>query len=272
MIEFEKIQQAVDFIKGKCNLNLETGLILGSGLGAFGDMVEDKTIIPYEEIPYFPVSSIPGHMGRLIIGKANGINIIVMQGRVHFYEGYTMQQVVFPVRVLCNLKIKRLILTNAAGGINKSFEPGDLMIIRDHINLMGGNNPLIGPNDERLGTRFPDMTDVYNKEISSHIKDYSSDLPIKVHEGVYLSLTGPTYETPAEVNMLKILGADAVGMSTVPEAIAARHCGVTVAGISCITNKAAGLTDQKLSHQEVADIGNKVAGELTKLLYMVVKG
>jgi purine-nucleoside phosphorylase len=242
---------------------------LGSGLGAFADELTEAARIPYEKIPGFPRSTAIGHAGRLVIGKVAGIAVAAMQGRVHFYEGYTAQQVAFPMRVLGRLGIRSAILTNAAGGINARYTQGALVVIRDHINLQG-SNPLIGPNDERFGPRFPDMTQAYGKPYREIALAAAKQLGINVPEGVYAALAGPNYETPAEIRYLRTIGADLVGMSTVPETIAARHMGIRVLGISCVTNMAAGILDQVLDHKEVIATGERVKGQFIALLRAVL--
>ncbi|WP_174734076.1 purine-nucleoside phosphorylase [Mesobacillus harenae] len=264
-MEFEKIQNAAAFLKDKFKDTPAIGLILGSGLGVLADEIENPIAIPYSEIPDFPVSTVEGHAGQLVFGTLNGTKVVAMQGRFHFYEGYSMEKVTFPVRVMRNMGVETLIVTNAAGGINESFTPGDLMIITDHINNMG-TNPLIGPNDKRFGARFPDMSEAYNKELRSLAKKTAASLELAVQEGVYVGNTGPTYETPAEVRMLRTIGGDAVGMSTVPEVIVARHSGMRVLGISCISNMAAGILDQPLTHDEVMETTENVKASF--LLYV----
>jgi purine-nucleoside phosphorylase len=268
---FDQIEEAVGFIKKQSALSPELGVILGSGLGEFADTLAEKTVIPYENIPHFKKVSVIGHAGRLVIGKIQGKAAAVMQGRYHYYEGHDIREVVFPVRVLCRLGIKKLLLTNAAGGINPMLQPGDLMIIRDHINMMGVN-PLKGENDERLGPRFPDMSRVYDEKLVDVIGASMQRMGLGVKKGVYLALSGPSYETPAEIKMLSVLGADAVGMSTVPEAIAAHHMGAAVAGISCISNLAAGISKTPLSHEEVTETANRVKDHFIKLLTSVIPG
>ncbi|WP_153122744.1 purine-nucleoside phosphorylase [Peribacillus tepidiphilus] len=254
---FEEINQAAQFIREKLPKQPVIGLILGSGLGVLADEIQNPIKIPYEQIPNFPTSTVQGHAGQLVIGELGGKTVLAMQGRFHFYEGYPMEKVTFPVRVMKLLGIEKLIVTNAAGGVNESFKPGDLMIISDHINNMG-TNPLIGSNDERFGPRFPDMSEAYDKEFRMLAKEIASSIHLEVKEGVYIGNSGPTYETPAEVKMARIWGGDAVGMSTVPEVIVARHSGIRVLGISCITNMAAGILDQPLSHDEVIETTEKV--------------
>lgn len=260
---------AVDFIRTKTDQTPDIGIILGSGLGAFADEI-DGVRIPYSEIPSFVSSSVLGHSSKLVIGEFEGKKIAAMQGRFHFYEGHPMEQVVLPIRVMKLLGVKTLIVTNAAGGINLDFSAGDLMIIRDHINLMG-TNPLIGENDENFGTRFPDMTQAYSRDLIRLARDVAQESGIKIKEGVYAATTGPSYETPAEVRMIRTLGADAAGMSTVPEVIVANHCGMKVLGISCITNMASGILSQSLRHQEVIETAERVKGDFLGLIREVVK-
>lgn len=264
------MNKSIDYIKDKIKNQPEIGIVLGSGLGDFADAIEDKVEIPYTEIPGFPVSTVKGHDGKLIFGHINSKEVCVMKGRIHYYEGYDIKEVVYPIEVLAGLGIKTIILTNAAGGVNTDFEPADLMIITDHINLMG-KNPLIGPNDEDLGPRFPDMTDLYNKELIEVAENSAKKLGIDIKEGVYMYFTGPSYETAAEVRMARILGADAVGMSTVPEAIIARHRGLKILGISTITNMSTGILDTPLDHTEVVEVGQEVAGKFKELLKEVIE-
>lgn len=264
-MEKSKIQNAAEFLRNKFGQQPQIGLILGSGLGILADEIEDAVKIPYSEIPDFPVSTVEGHAGQLVVGTLSGVTVAAMQGRFHFYEGYSMDKVTFPVRVMKELGIDHLIVTNAAGGVNESFSPGDLMLISDHINNMG-TNPLVGPNDSELGPRFPDLSEAYSKELRKLARGTAERLDIKVQEGVYVGNSGPVYETPAEVRMLRTLGGDAVGMSTVPEVIVARHAGMKVLGISCISNMAAGILDQPLSHDEVIETTEKV--KATFLLYV----
>ncbi|MFS0863473.1 purine-nucleoside phosphorylase [Fredinandcohnia sp. 179-A 10B2 NHS] len=265
------IEKSAQFLKGKCNGKVpEIGLILGSGLGVLADEIEDPIKVPYDQIPEFPVSTVEGHAGQLVFGNLQGKFVVAMQGRFHFYEGYSLEKVTFPVRVMKELGVSKLVVTNAAGGINESFEPGDLMLISDHINNMG-QNPLIGPNDSRLGARFPDMSEAYSKELRKLAKDVATGLNINIKEGVYVGNTGPTYETPAEIRMLRALGGDAVGMSTVPEVIVARHSGMNVLGISCISNMAAGILDQPLTHDEVIETTEKVKNNFLAFVKEIVK-
>lgn len=256
-MNFEKIENATKFLREKYSTTPKIGLILGSGLGILADEIEQAVKIPYNQIPDFPVSTVEGHAGQLVFGLLNGVEVVAMQGRFHYYEGYSFEKVTFPVRVMKQLGINLLIVTNAAGGINESFVPGDLMIISDHINNMG-SNPLIGQNDSKLGPRFPDMSEAYSRELRNLAKEIAKKLHIPVQEGVYVGNTGPSYETPAEVKMLRTLGGDAVGMSTVPEVIVARHADMKVLGISCISNMASGILDQPLNHEEVIETTEKV--------------
>ena len=266
---YEIAKQSAEYIQSKLKVTPEIGLILGSGLGILADEIEDAVAIPYSEIPNFPVSTVHGHAGQLVIGQLSGKTVIAMQGRFHHYEGYTMDKVTFPVRVMKLLGVEKLIVTNAAGGVNKDFTPGDLMLITDHINMMG--NPLIGANDERFGPRFPDMSTAYDKEFQQMARTVAADLNIAIQEGVYLGLTGPTYETPAEIRMIRTLGGDAVGMSTVPEVIVANHSSMRVLGISCITNMAAGILDQPLNHEEVIETTERVKNTFLQYVKELVK-
>ncbi|MGL5692543.1 MAG: purine-nucleoside phosphorylase [Peptostreptococcaceae bacterium] len=266
---FDKVQESVSFINEKISVKPQIGLILGSGLGVLADEIENPVKIKYNEIPNFPVSTVEGHAGCLVIGNLEGKTVIAMQGRFHYYEGYSQQEITFPVRVMKDLGVETVVVTNAAGGANKSFKPGDLMIIKDHINL-SGSNPLMGPNENKFGPRFPDMSTAYQAKYVSLVKECAKDLDMEVQEGVYAFFSGPTYETPAEVRMAQILGADAVGMSTAPEVIVASHCGMEVVGISCITNMAAGILDQPLDHEEVIETTQKVKSEFLSLVKAVV--
>ena len=244
-------------------------LVLGSGLGAFADELEDALVVPYEDIPGFARSTVEGHAGRLVIGKCEGIAVAAMQGRFHYYEGYSLDEVTFPIRTFGALGVKAIVLTNAAGGINVAFDQGALMIISDHLNLMGAN-PLRGANDERFGARFPDMSEVYARDYQEMVIDEARVMNLELRRGTYGALSGPSYETPAEIRMLRTLGADAVGMSTVPEAIIARHMGIKVLGISCITNMAAGVLDQPINHEEVIETGERVRATFSELLRRVI--
>jgi purine-nucleoside phosphorylase len=243
--------------------------VLGSGLGGFADDFEESVAIPYEDIPGFVRSTAKGHAGKLVVGKVDSVPVLAMQGRVHYYEGYSLEEVTFAVRTFGLLGIKTLILTNAAGGINVQLTQGALMVISDHLNLMGVN-PLRGPNDERFGPRFPDMSSVYSPELQELVVEEAKAINVEVRRGTYVALPGPSYETPAEIHLLRNLGADAVGMSTVPEAIVARHMGLEVLGISCITNMAAGISDQPINHEEVMATGDRVRATFTELLQRVI--
>ncbi len=245
------------------------GLVLGSGLGAFADSLTDATRVPYAEIPSFPQSTAIGHAGRLVIGGAGNVTVAAMQGRVHQYEGYSAQQVAFPIRVFGCMGIKSVILTNAAGGINLGYSQGALVLIRDHINLQG-TNPLVGPNNDRFGVRFPDMTHAYSRAYREIAREEAAKRGILLHEGVYAALLGPSYETPAEIEYLRRIGADLVGMSTAAEVIAARHMGIDVLAISCVTNMAAGILDQPLTHAEVMETGERVKSTFEALLRAVL--
>ena len=269
MDQWQRIMAAAAFIKENSALSPRVGVVLGSGLGEFAERVAEKTVIEYADIPHFQKVSVAGHAGHLVLGKVGGVPVAVLQGRYHYYEGHDIGDVVFPVRLLCKLGIAGLLLTNAAGGIGAELRPGDLMIIRDHINLMG-INPLRGSNDERLGPRFPDMSAVYDPDFQEIIAAAQKEIGLAAKRGVYLALSGPSYETPAEILMLAALGADAVGMSTVPEAICARHMGVRVAGISCVTNLAAGISKQPLSHKEVTETAARVKDDFIRLLEIVI--
>jgi len=280
---YENTVETAEFIKSKYEKSIETAVVLGSGLGAFADEVGNAVKIPYEEIPHFARSTVEGHAGQLVLGEIDGISIAVQQGRFHYYEGYEMEQVIFPMRAFGVLGIKNVILTNAAGSTSMEMTPGSLMLISDHLNCMSVN-PLRGKNDERFGPRFPDMTEVYDRELQRIAAEEAAGLAKErfengideklvefLHRGVYCALSGPTYETPAEVHLYRLLGANAVGMSTVPEAIAARHQGMKVLGISCITNFAAGMTDEPINHKEVMETGAKVAEVFKELLRRMIQ-
>jgi purine-nucleoside phosphorylase len=267
--EFERADSASNFIFSKTDLRPKIALVLGSGLGAFADEFETPTTIPYHEIPHFPRSTAIGHAGQLVVGKVGDIPVAGMQGRVHLYEGYSAKDVAFPIRVFARMGIKAVILTNAAGGIKREFVQGQLVVIRDHINLQGAN-PLTGPNDERFGPRFPDMTVAYDRRFREMTVGEGNRNRIGLYEGVYAALPGPSYETPAEIRYLRTIGADLVGMSTVPEVIAARHSGIRVLGISCVTNAAAGILDQPLDHKEVLETAERVKSQFIALLKMVI--
>lgn len=269
-MDADTIHTSASYIKEKITVQPKIGLILGSGLGVLADEIMKQVNIPYENIPNFPVSTVEGHVGQLVIGELSGVAVIAMQGRFHFYEGYSMKQVTFPVRVMKALGVEKLIVTNAAGGVNENFTPGDLMLISDHINHMG-TNPLIGRNDSRLGVRFPDMTNAYCKQLRDKARETAKQLNMNVQEGVYVGFTGPTYETPAEVRMARFMGGDAVGMSTVPEVMVARHAQMDVLGISCISNMAAGILDQPLSHDEVIETTEKVKADFLRFVKELVR-
>jgi purine-nucleoside phosphorylase len=268
------MSSAAEYVRGRTSIVPQVGLVLGSGLGAFADSLIHSVRIPYGEMPGFPVSTAVGHAGQLVIGTlgANGhaaADVAVMSGRFHLYEGYTPRQVVAGIRLFGELGLRRVVLTNAAGGINPSYSQGSLVLISDHINLQG-INPLIGPNDAALGPRFPDMTDAYSIRLRKVAHDVAGEVGIDLPEGVYAGVLGPNFETPAEIRYLKTIGADLVGMSTVPETIAANHMGMEVLGISCVTNMAAGLSGEKLSHDEVLEIGRRVSGTFLKVLSAVL--
>lgn len=253
----EKLQQSVDFIKSHGNFKPRVGLVLGSGLGAFVKEIKVEKSFSFNEIPHFAPTTVEGHKGNLIFGEVCGTQVVVLQGRVHFYEGHGMDTVIHPIRVMAMLGIESVLITNSAGGLDPKMVPGDFCVIEDHINLMG-TNPLMGPNFKELGPRFPDMTEAYDKGLTEKLKAALTKNKINFFTGIYTGVTGPTYETPAEVRFLQLMGGKAVGMSTVPEVLAANHMGLRIAAISCITNKAAGLSGQKLSHQEVTDTAKRV--------------
>lgn len=264
------MQDTINYIKSmSAEFNPEIGIILGSGLGNFADEYE-KIAIPYSNIPGFVKSTIEGHKGKLCFGKITGKDVVMMQGRIHYYEGYTMHEVTYPIKVMKELGVKTIILTNAAGAVNKSFHPGDLMIITDHINFMG-NNPLIGPNDVEFGPRFPDMSEIYDKDLIKIADNAGRFLGLDIKHGIYIASSGPSYETPAEIRMARILGADAAGMSTVPEAIVANYCGMKVLGISCLTNYASGVSTKKLNHEEVIENAAKVNKNFKSLILLTLK-
>lgn len=266
---FTLADSAAQFILSQTPLRPKIGLILGSGLGGFADELSDAARIPYQHIPSFPRSTAIGHAGQMIIGKTEGVTVAAMQGRVHLYEGYSPKEVAFPVRVLARMGVKSLVVTNAAGGINLTFSQGALVVITDHINLQG-QNTLVGPNDERFGPRFPDMTQAYSKAYREIALSEAKKLGKSLHEGIYAGLLGPSYETPAEIRYLRTIGADLVGMSTIPEVIAARHMGMNVLAISCVTNMAAGILDQPIVHDEVLATGERVKGDFVALLRAVL--
>jgi purine-nucleoside phosphorylase len=268
---FDRVHTAAAAVRNRSSIVPKVGLILGSGLGAYGDKLDNKTRIPYSDIPYFPQSHVAGHKGTLVVGERAGVPCVAMQGRVHMYEGHSAQTVSFPARALIAMGAKVLIITNAAGGLNPRWSPGTLMLIRDHIDMLR-DHALRGPNDERLGPRFPDMTHAYASGLRDLVKDVAAAEQIHVEEGVYVAMPGPTYETPAEVQMLRRLGADATGMSTVPEVVVARHMGARVIGISCITNHAAGITGQELTHAEVTETATRVRATFERLLDAILAG
>ena len=261
--------EAADFIRRKTALQPRLALVLGSGLGAFADELTDRVALPYSDIPHFPVSSAEGHAGNLVIGKVAGVPVAVMQGRVHYYEGHCMARVTFPVRVLCRLGIKGVLLTNAAGGIASTLKQGGLVVLSDHINLQG-TNALIGPNESRFGPRFPDMTEAYAKDWRALALTEGKRLGIDIQAGVYAAVPGPSYETPAEIRFLRTIGADVVGMSTVAEVVVARHCGMKVLAISVVTNMAAGILDQPINHAEVMETGQRIKGQFSELLTSLI--
>jgi purine-nucleoside phosphorylase len=264
------IADAVTYVRSRSSIQPRVGVVLGSGLGDVVDAIDVETAIPYGEIPGAKASSVAGHQGRMIFGHAGGTPVVVMQGRIHYYEGHDMAEVMFLSRVVGRLGINALVVTNAAGGVNTKFQAGDLMLISDHINFMGVN-PLRGPNIDDLGVRFPDMTEAYPEALRNIAKEVAKEIAVDVQEGVYLALSGPTYETPAEIRAFRTLGADAVGMSTVPEVIAMSHMGIPALGISCITNMAAGILKQKLTHQEVMDTTARVQKQFTALVLGIVQ-
>jgi len=270
MAGLREIDEAAAFIRSRSALRPSLAVVLGSGLGAFVKSLEQATVVPYAAIPHFPVTTAVGHPGELALGLCQGVPLLVMAGRVHYYEGYSMAQVVFPIRVLGRLGVKALILTNAAGSVNTTYKPGELMVIEDHVNLMG-TNPLIGPNEDELGPRFFDMTEPYDPSLREIAERACWKAGVTVRKGVYLAVSGPSYETPAEIRMARAVGADAVGMSTVPEVIAARHLNMRVLGLSCITNMAAGVLKKKLDHQEVLTMGERVKGALLEVLGQIVQ-
>jgi purine-nucleoside phosphorylase len=267
--EFERAEAAAKYIFSQSSLRPKIALVLGSGLGAFAEEFSAAAKIPYAKIPHFPQSTAIGHAGQLVIGKVGQVAVAGMQGRVHLYEGYSVKEVTFPVRVFARMGVKAVILTNAAGGIKREFAQGSLVVIRDHINLQGVN-PLSGPNEERFGERFPDMSAAYERRFREMTVGEGNRLGIGMYEGIYAALSGPSYETPAEIQYLRTIGADLVGMSTVPEVIAARHSGLRVLGISCVTNAAAGILDKALDHREVLETAERVKGQFIALLKAVI--
>jgi len=267
--EFARAEEAAQFVLARTSLRPRIGVILGSGLGAFADELHETTLIGFAEIPDFPRNTTIGHAGRLVIGTLDGLPLAVMQGRVHLYEGYSATEVVFPVRVLARMGVRAIVLTNAAGGINPNYDRGALVVVRDHINLQGAN-PLTGPNDDRLGPRFPDMSDAYNGQFRRFALAELERLGERTFEGVYAAVAGPSFETPAEIRFLRTIGADLVGMSTAPEVIAAHHMGIEVLVISCVANMATGVTEEKITHAEVLDMGERVRGKLLSLMHSVL--
>ena len=266
---FAYAEEAAQFVLARTTLRPRVGMVLGSGLGGFADELRDTTVIPCQEIAHFPRSTAIGHAGRLVLGTLDGLPVAVMQGRVHLYEGYSAKEVVFPIRVLAGMGVRAVVLTNAAGGINLNYDLGALVVVRDHINLQGAS-PLIGPNDDRLRPRHPDMTDAYNAQFRRLALEELERLGERMFEGIYAAVTGPSFETPAEIRFLRTIGADLVGMSTVPEVIAARHLGIEVLAISCVTNMAAGVTGEKITHQEVMETGEVVRVKFLSLLRAVL--
>jgi purine-nucleoside phosphorylase len=266
----EEYEAAANYVRGRTRHEPRIGLILGSGLNPLAQAVEGADTIPYEDVPHFPEPTVEGHVGRLVLGQLEGTPVIVMQGRVHFYEGYPMPQVVFPVRVMQVMGIEMLIVTNAAGGLNPDFRPGDLMLIADHLNLLGmtGNNPLFGPNDPTLGPRFPDMSQAYDPDLRRIAREVAQENDLPLHEGVYAALSGPSFETPADIRFLRLIGVDAVGMSTVPEVTVAHHGGIRVMGVSGISNVALAepIPGQEASHEEVLAAGQQIVPRLTTLV------
>jgi purine-nucleoside phosphorylase len=263
--DYSRAGEAADFIRNKINVQPAIAMVLGSGLGGFADDLNARTVIPYNQIPHFPMTSAIGHAGNLVIGKMSNVPVAAMQGRVHYYEGHSLQRVTFPMRVFFRLGIKAVLLTNAAGGIGSQLKQGCLVVLKDHINLLG-SNPLMGPNDERFGLRFIDLTEAYAADYRRMAMEEGRRLGIDIFEGVYAAVTGPSYETPAEIRFLRTIGADTVGMSTVPEVIVARHCGIKVLAISCVTNLAAGISGQPINHLEVLETGERVRGQFVALL------
>ncbi|WP_300261547.1 purine-nucleoside phosphorylase [uncultured Cloacibacillus sp.] len=265
MYYWDKVEEALKYIEKKTSVRPEAAVILGSGLGRAAESIEEPEIIPYEEIPYWPRSTAPGHAGRLVLGRLGGKTVAAMQGRVHYYEGYNMQEVTFPMRVLACLGVRALVATNASGGVNTDFRPGTIVAITDHINFMGVN-PLAGVNNDKWGVRFPDMTEAYDKKFIETLERAAREENIELKKGVYIAFSGPSFETPAEVRMARIMGADMVGMSTVPEVLVANHMGVRVLGISCAANYAAGITQEKLTHTEVLEVMERCGGGLSRLV------
>lgn len=266
---YNKLTTCLASVRAKTDFKPKVGLVLGSGLGDYADSIKVEAVVDYADIEGFPVSTVKGHKGRFVFGYVENVPVVIMQGRIHYYEGYPMSDVVLPTRLMGLLGAEKIFLTNAAGGVNMTFKPGTFMMITDHI-LYGVPNPLIGPNMDELGERFPDVSEIYTKELREVIRDSAAECGIEVREGTYMQFTGPSYETPAEVRMSRIMGGDAVGMSTACEAVAAGHMGLKVCGISCITNHAAGITDTKLSHKEVQEIADRVSADFKRLVTKVI--
>jgi purine-nucleoside phosphorylase len=266
---YSRAEQAADTIRALTSEHPRLAVVLGSGLGAFADEFADAVRIPYQQIPGFVTSTAQGHAGSLVIGKVEGVPVLAMQGRVHYYEGYSLEEITFPIRTFKLLGIETVVLTNAAGGVDVQLSQGALMVISDHLNFMGVN-PLRGPNDERFGPRFPDMSEVYSRDWQERVVEEAHEMGVIVRRGIYAALAGPSYETPAEIHMIRSFGADAVGMSTVPEAIVARHMSMSVLGISCITNMAAGISENPINHEEVMETGARVRSTFTELLRRVI--
>ncbi len=266
----QKLDKAVTHIHSVKKTKPKIGVVLGSGLGAFVDKMENKTLIPYNDIPNFKKVTVAGHDGKLVLGTVGGVEIVALQGRFHVYEGHELDDVVFPMRVMAKLGVDIVILTNAAGGVNLSYKPGDLVILTDQINL-SGRNPLVGPNDDSAGPRFPDMSRAFHPELIEHLEAAGLELKVKTQKGVYAGVLGPTYETPAEIKMIRILGGDVVGMSTIPEVIIANHIGLKVCGISCVTNMGAGIVNQTLKHEDIKEEALKVMDNFTNLLNLAIE-
>lgn len=266
----KQVEETVAYIHMKTDYRPKTAIVLGSGLGQLGDALEQVCEIPYEELPHWKSSTAPGHAGRLLFGLLGGVSVVCMQGRLHYYEGYTMEEITYPVRVMARLGVENLLLSNAAGGINLDYHPGDLMLITDHINFLG-KNPLMGPNEADFGVRFCDMSYAYHPALRNIALEAAAELGQRLQQGVYVATTGPSYETPAEIRMFRLWGASAVGMSTVPEVIVANHCGLRVMGISCITNMAAGVLDQPLTEEEVLETGAKSGAAFRALMTRIVE-
>lgn len=269
--DYTRAESAAGFLLSQTSLRPRVGMILGSGLGGLADELTEATRVPYSEIPNFPISTAVGHAGRMVIGHAGNVPIAAMQGRIHLYEGYSAQQVAFPIRVFGRMGIRALVLTNAAGGINLDYKQGALVVISDHINLQG-RNPLVGVNDDRFGLRYPDMTQAYSMAYREMALEEARKLGLSVHQGVYAAMLGPSFETPAEIRFLRTIGADLVGMSTIAEVVTARHMDLKVLAISCVTNMAAGILDQVLTHEEVLETGERVKGDFTALLKAILPG